>query len=388
MTDDVADLVLEDNRLQTLALSIAEAGGAQALPGHVRTIELLEASGRLDRKVEGLGVERGAAAARPGKSRPDAARARGRAVDLQARAPGRGRGAASSSDDPLVEPQLFDAFPKPMRKAHAEAIRAHRLRNEIIATKVANRLVNRLGPGVAFDLTEEEGASLQQVVVGLPRRRAAARPRQAVAGDRAGRRCPRRFASSCSRSRRRASAPTSPTFFARPAARRNVRQALRDCSSRASARFPRRPTKLIRSEVTQRSRGAPRPADGARRQRRHRPRPGPAVTSSTACSASPRLPRATSSTSSASTRAYTRLGEALGLDWAQQQVARFVPADQWERLLTAGLARDFEQLRIEFLSRCRGKELDEGVDELGRASRRADRPVPRADRAARGPKGM
>ena len=51
------------------------------------------------------------------------------------------------------------------------------------------------------------------------------------------------------------------------------------------------------------------------------------------------------------TRAYTELGEALGLDWAQQQVARFVPADQWERLLTAGLARDFEQLRIEFLSR-------------------------------------
>src|SRR4029453_1670071 len=68
------------------------------------------------------------------------------------------------SEDKVVAPQLFDAFPKPMRKAHAEAIRAHRLRNEIIATKVANRLVNRLGPGVAFDLTEEEGASLQQVI--------------------------------------------------------------------------------------------------------------------------------------------------------------------------------------------------------------------------------
>src|SRR5439155_16840643 len=63
------------------------------------------------------------------------------------------------------------------------------------------------------------------------------------------------------------------------------------------------------------------------------------------------------------TRAYTRLGEALGLDWAQQQVARFVPADQWERLLTAGLAREFEQLRIEFLSRCQGKKVDEGVEE-------------------------
>jgi glutamate dehydrogenase len=63
------------------------------------------------------------------------------------------------------------------------------------------------------------------------------------------------------------------------------------------------------------------------------------------------------------TRAYTRLGEALGLDWAQQQVARFVPADQWERLLTAGLARDFEQLRIEFLSRIRGS-ADEAVDQF------------------------
>jgi glutamate dehydrogenase len=63
------------------------------------------------------------------------------------------------------------------------------------------------------------------------------------------------------------------------------------------------------------------------------------------------------------TRAYTRLGEALGLDWAQQQVARFVPRDQWERLLTAGLARDFEQLRIEFLARTGGKNLDSAVDE-------------------------
>jgi len=63
------------------------------------------------------------------------------------------------------------------------------------------------------------------------------------------------------------------------------------------------------------------------------------------------------------TRAYTRLGEALGLDWAQQQVARFVPADHWERLLTAGLARDFEQLRIDFLARVRG-DADEAVDKF------------------------
>src|SRR3546814_11617082 len=54
MTDDVAALVLEDNRLQALALSIAEKGGAGAVPSLVRIMETFEGSGRLDRKVEGL----------------------------------------------------------------------------------------------------------------------------------------------------------------------------------------------------------------------------------------------------------------------------------------------------------------------------------------------
>ena len=62
------------------------------------------------------------------------------------------------------------------------------------------------------------------------------------------------------------------------------------------------------------------------------------------------------------TRAYTRLGEVLGIDWAQQQVMRFAPTDQWERLLVAGLSRDFEQLRIDFLNRARSEDPDESVE--------------------------
>ena len=54
------------------------------------------------------------------------------------------------------------------------------------------------------------------------------------------------------------------------------------------------------------------------------------------------------------TRAYVKLGEVFGLDWAQGQVTSFRPSDQWERLLVAGLARDFEQLRIDWMSRLQG----------------------------------
>ena len=49
--------------------------------------------------------------------------------------------------------------------------------------------------------------------------------------------------------------------------------------------------------------------------------------------------------------AYTGLGEATGLDWAKGATAGLTPADPWERLLQAGLVRDFEALRLDLLRR-------------------------------------
>jgi glutamate dehydrogenase len=358
MTDDVADLVLEDNRLQSLALSIAEAGGAQALPGQVRTIELLEALGRLDRKVEGLATSEDLlrrAQENRGLTRPELAVVlsisklvlQDAAEELQL------------AEDRLVGPQLFEAFPKAMRKTHAEAIRAHRLRNEIIATKVANRLVNRLGPGVAFDLTEEEGASLQQAVAAF------------LVAERL------LDLDKLWQEIEHADLPETVRIeifsIAAASVRSHISDILRAGGGDTSVerlcalletgvrKISAAATKLIRSEV--------RNEAAARRDRL------------IALGASEDIVRglvrlyeldgvfgiAALATRNKldeleATRAYTRLGEALGLDWAQQQVARYVPGDQWERLLTAGLARDFEQLRIEFLSRCRCTDVDRGVE--------------------------
>src|SRR3546814_12737942 len=54
-----------------------------------------------------------------------------------------------------------------MQELHGDAIVAHRLRKEIIATKIANRFVNRLGITAPFSLTEEEGASFGQAAAGF-----------------------------------------------------------------------------------------------------------------------------------------------------------------------------------------------------------------------------
>jgi glutamate dehydrogenase len=369
MTDDVAELVLEDNRLQTLALSIAEAGGAVSLPAHVRTIELLEATGRLDRKVEGLGsseelLRRGQE--NRGLTRPELSVVLSISkLVLQDAAE-----ELPLSDDAVVAPQLFDAFPRAMRKSQAAAIRAHRLRNEIIATKVANRLVNRLGPGAAFDLTEEEGASLQQVVAAF------------LVAERL------LDLDKLWREIEQDGLPETVRIELFSIAAASIRSHLSDVLRAAGGgtnvdklcellepgvrKIAVAATKLIRSEVKTEA--------SARRERL------------VALGASDDIVRmlvrlyeldgvfgvaALASRSGADelevTRAYTRLGEALGLDWAQQQVARFVPADQWVRLLIAGLARDFEQLRIEFLSRCGDRQIDQGVEEwIGQQHDRID----------------
>ncbi len=52
------------------------------------------------------------------------------------------------------------------------------------------------------------------------------------------------------------------------------------------------------------------------------------------------------------TRAFTHLGEAVGIDWVQSAAARMEPTDPWERLLISGVARDMQQVRLDFLAQC------------------------------------
>jgi glutamate dehydrogenase len=359
MTDEVADMVLEDNRLQSLALSIAQSSGPEALPAHVRTIELLESSGRLDRKVEGLASSEELlrrAQDNRGLTRPELAVVLSMSkIALQAAAE-----PLCLSREKLLESDLFAAFPKQMRTAHAAAIRAHRLRDDIIATRVANRMVNRLGPVVALDMTEEEGASLGQVIVAF------------LVAERL------LDLDKLWDEIERAELPENVRVELFAIGARSVHAHLSDILRAMGGEMSlgklcdllepgvrtisAAATKLIRAEVR----------NEAAARRDHLLDLGASdeivrglvrlyeldgVFAIAALAARKGLDEL------AVTSAYTQLGEALGLDWAQQQLARFTPRDQWERLLTAGLARDFEQLRIDFLGRARGKDPVAGVEQ-------------------------
>ncbi len=358
MTDEVSDLVLEDNRLQSLALSIAESRGPAGIPGFVRSIEMLESLGRLDRKVEGLESSdvllRRRADGR-GLTRPELAVILSMSkMTLQDAAE-----ELRLADDPTMEGELMAAFPLPMQKKQADAIRAHRLRHQIIATKVANRLVNRLGPSLPLDMTEEEGVGLPQVIVAflvaerlLDLQSLWAKIERAEIAE------PKRI-ELFSLAAKTIRAHIGDVIRA-AAGDTNVAQIcemLRPGLEKVAAKT----AGLIRAEVKGESavRRTQLVELGASKDivdRLVRLYELDGVFGISALGARKELDEL------AITRAYTRLGEVLGIDWAQQQVARYMPSDNWERLLAAGLIRDFEQLRIDFLSRTRGEEPDESVE--------------------------
>ena len=68
--------------------------------------------------------------------------------------------AGDLSVDPTLDDELLAAFPKRLQAEHRDALLGHRLRQQIVATKIANRFVNRMGITTPLDLTEEEGTTL------------------------------------------------------------------------------------------------------------------------------------------------------------------------------------------------------------------------------------
>ena len=164
MIDDVAAHVLAHNYDQTLALSLLEMDTVGELEPHARFMAELESRGRLDRAVEGL-PDAAAIAERMqagrGLTRPELAvlLAYGK-LELK-----REIVASAAPDDPWFEGSLEAYFPKALRK-WKEPIRRHRLRRDIIATVVANDMVNRCGPSFPFRMMAAAGCGATALLAG------------------------------------------------------------------------------------------------------------------------------------------------------------------------------------------------------------------------------
>ncbi|MFZ2998328.1 NAD-glutamate dehydrogenase [Sphingobium sp.] len=348
MTDAVGDIVLEDNRLQALGLSIAESGGAADLASYVRLIETFEETGRLDRQVEGLPandqlLRRGQDG--QGFTRPELAVLLSTAkLSLQ--------DAIEHGDlatDASMEAELLAAFPPAMQEKEADAIAAHALRKEIIATKVANRIVNRLGIIHPFELVEEEGCALSDMASAFLVAERLYDIRSLWDDI---------DAADMSEDARLALFNDIATGM-----RAQIADILRAvpagtlpgeaCALLASGvgKLAGQVDDLLTTEAQRRSNAVTDRLLGL----------GAPETLALRTAGLFKLDGAVGIAALADrlkveevalTRAFTHLGEAVGIDWVQSAAARMQPTDPWERLLISGVARDMQQVRLDFLAHC------------------------------------
>ncbi|MFC3153357.1 NAD-glutamate dehydrogenase [Litoribrevibacter euphylliae] len=144
MTDEVAHLVLKNNYRQATSISNASQRNFAKVNEYMRFMAHLEDSGRLDRDLESLPNNEVMDERRKqelGLTRPELSvvisYAKNELKDTLADAEG--------FDDPYVLKEALQEFPERLQEKYYEQIMSLRLNREIVATQLANEIVNLMG---------------------------------------------------------------------------------------------------------------------------------------------------------------------------------------------------------------------------------------------------
>jgi glutamate dehydrogenase len=158
MTDEVADLVLDDNRDHNAVLGVSRVDATGALQLHARIVADLTARRGLDPVLEGLPDAAGFAtlhAAGEGLSGPELAvllahiKLDIKTAVLQTDLP----------DLPEVADRLTSYFPSVLAGRHGRTLALHPLRREIVTTSLVNQMIDRSGLTYPFVLREATDAT-------------------------------------------------------------------------------------------------------------------------------------------------------------------------------------------------------------------------------------
>ena len=162
MTDEVGELVLNDNYRQNQAISLMEAMSASRLGSFGHFIRTLESQGLLDRAIEFLPSDSELADRKSrgqGLTRPELAvlLSYDKIVIFNELLD------SDVPEDPYLSKELVRYFPKALQERYAADMENHRLRREIIATAVTNSMVNRMGSTFVLRMQEDTGETPSQI---------------------------------------------------------------------------------------------------------------------------------------------------------------------------------------------------------------------------------
>ncbi len=161
MTDEVAELVLENNKHQTRTLSLAQMHARTRQSEYRRFITFMESAAGLDRALEFLPTDE-ELTERPGQSltRPELA-----VLLAYAKIHVKKTLVATDVDrEPLIHREVLGAVPATLRQRYEQVVLEHPLRKQILASQVANSLVDHMGITFVVHLLEFVGGSMDAMV--------------------------------------------------------------------------------------------------------------------------------------------------------------------------------------------------------------------------------
>lgn len=163
MTDEVAELVLNDNYDQTQMLSLEASVAQQTMDLFRQYMNDLDKQGRLDRKMECLPDDKTLLERKANNkplTRPEIAMllAYGKMYLKQDIL------ASNVPEDPHFDKYLLMAFPKPLREKYHKQMKEHSLRREIVATQLCKSITDRMGINFIERLQRESGASVAFII--------------------------------------------------------------------------------------------------------------------------------------------------------------------------------------------------------------------------------
>ncbi len=164
MTDEVSELVLKDCYRQTHTISITQSKGTSTLKEKIRFIHALEKEGKLNRAIEFIpSDEELAERAAAGKdlTRPELSVL----VSYAKMVLKESLVSDEITENPYYRQLLVKSFPRPLREKFNDAMNNHPLRKEIIATKLANSIVNDMGLNFMVRMHEETGANEAEIAM-------------------------------------------------------------------------------------------------------------------------------------------------------------------------------------------------------------------------------
>lgn len=162
MTDEVAEIVLANAYKQTLSLSVTQTKAADQLKEQIRFMHYLERNDKLDRQLEFLPSEDELTerlGRNEGLTRPELAVLLAYAkMQLKEQL-----NCKEVYEDTFLADALIKAFPKKLQTSYHKQMQTHPLKNEIIATQLANDIIDDMGINFVGRMEDETGTSVVDI---------------------------------------------------------------------------------------------------------------------------------------------------------------------------------------------------------------------------------